>query len=214
MDLSNPINSVVPSAHGSVLAVLSRTTEPLSGRAVASLTDGRVGQWRANEILGELSDAGIVLREHRPPAKLHRLNRDHVAAEGITALADQWNTLLDRVKDELAQWELAPVTACMFGSAARGQGGPGSDIDILLVPSDDLAASEDIEEAWQAQADRLVAKVRSWSGNPCEVLELTLAEISAAVARDDRLANDLRRDALPLAGRDIRTILRPKVARR
>jgi len=34
MDLSSPISSVIPSAQGAVLAVLARTDEPLSGRAV------------------------------------------------------------------------------------------------------------------------------------------------------------------------------------
>ena len=213
MDLSSPISSVIPSAHGAVLAVLARTSEPLSGRRVAALTDGKVGQWRANEVLGALADAGIVLREHRPPAKLYRLNRDHVAAAGIVALAEQWGTLLRRVRDELADWSPGPVTACLFGSAARGEAGPGGDIDILLVPSDDVAASQDAQHAWQEQVDRLTEKVRLWSGNTCEALELTAAELGDAVAHDDRLLRDLRRDTIALAGRDIRSLLHRQAAR-
>jgi predicted nucleotidyltransferase len=211
--MSSPISSVIPSAHGAVLAVLARTSEPLSGRRVASLTDGKVGQWRANEVLGALADAGIVLREHRPPAKLYRLNRDHVAAPGIIALAEQWATLLRRIRDEFADWSPPPVTACLFGSAARGEVGPDSDIDILLVPSDDVVASEDTERAWQEQVDQLTENVRIWSGNPCEVLELTAAELGDAVARDDRLVRDLRHDAIALTGRDIRSLLRRRAAR-
>jgi predicted nucleotidyltransferase len=211
--MSSPISSVIPSAHGAVLAVLARTSEPLSGRRVASLTDGKVGQWRANEVLGALADAGIVLREHRPPAKLYRLNRDHVAAAGIIALAEQWATLLRRIRDEFADWSPPPVTACLFGSAARGEVGPDSDIDILLVPSDDVVASEDTERAWQEQVDQLTENVRIWSGNPCEVLELTAAELGDAVARDDRLVRDLRHDAIALTGRDIRSLLRRRAAR-
>lgn len=213
VDMSSPISSVIPSAHGAVLAVLARTSEPLSGRRVAALTDGKVGQWRANEVLGALADAGIVLREHRPPAKLYRLNRDHVAAPGIIALAEQWGTLLRRIRDELADWSPPPVTACLFGSTARGEAGPGSDIDILLVTSDDVAASEDTERAWQEQVDQLTENVRIWSGNTCEVLELTAAELGDAVARDDRLVRDLRQDAIALAGRDIRSLLRRRAAR-
>jgi predicted nucleotidyltransferase len=211
--MSSPISSVIPSAHGAVLAVLARTTEPLSGRRVAALTDGKVGQWRANEVLGALADTGIVLREHRPPAKLYRLNRDHVAAPGIIALADQWGDLLRRIRDEFADWSRPPVTACLFGSAARGEAGPDSDIDILLVPSDDVAASEDADRAWQEQVDQLTESVRIWSGNTCEVLELTAAELADAVARDDRLVRDLRQDAIALTGRDIRSLLRRRAAR-
>jgi predicted nucleotidyltransferase len=213
MDLSNPIGSVIPSAHGAVLAVLARTAEQLSGRRVAALTDGKVGQWRANEVLGELAEAGIVLREHRPPANLYRLNRDHVAAAGITALADQWATLLQRIRDDIDGWSTPPDAACLFGSAARGAAGPASDIDVLLVRPADVAASEDTERAWQAQVDRFTQDVRTWSGNTCEVLELTLAELDDAVARDDRLVRELRDDAITLAGQDIRSLLRPRVAR-
>ena len=208
MDLSSPISSVIPSAHGAVLAVLARVDEPLSGRKVAELTDGKVGQWRTNEILGTLTDAGIVLREQRPPANLYRLNREHVAAPGITALADQWALLLDRIQAALATWEPAPVSASLFGSAARGEAGLGSDIDLLLVPPAEAGKSEAAELAWEVQVDELRERVRTWSGNACEVLELTETELTEAVTRDDRLVRDLRDDAIALHGRDIRTLLR------
>lgn len=212
MDLSSPISSVIPSAHGAVLAVLARTTEPLSGRRVAALTDGQVGQWRTNQVLGALADTGIVLREHRPPAKLYRLNRDHVAAAGILALAEQWPTLLGRIREELAGWRLRPIAASLFGSAARGDAGPDSDVDVLLVPPDDVAASDEAEDLWRGQVDQFVERVRLWSGNGCEVLELTTSELADAARRHDRLENELRRDAIRLAGKDVRDLLRHSVA--
>lgn len=213
MDLSSPISSVVPSAHGAVLTVLARTSEPLSGRKVAELSDGKVGQWRANEILGQLSNAGIVLREHRPPAKLYRLNRDHVAAPGILALAEMWATLLQRIRGELVTWDLSPAAACLFGSAARGEATSDSDIDVLLVRDDDHAESGPDERRWNDQVDRLAERVHAWSGNACEVLELSLAELQDAVRRDDRLVRDLRRDSIALSGRDVRTLLRRQKTR-
>lgn len=213
MDLSSPISSVIPSAHGPVLAVLARTTEPLSGRRTAALTNGKVGQWRVNEVLGALADDGIVLREHRPPAKLYRLNRDHVAARGIIALTEQWDTLLEKIRGELAEWARPPVTACLFGSAARAGAGSDSDLDVLLVRSVDDATSDEAERTWQAQVDRLTERVRLWSGNSCEVLELAAAELGDAVERGDRLVRDLRQDAIPLTDRDVRDLMRRRVAR-
>lgn len=212
MDLSSPISSVIPSAHGVVLAVLARTTEPLSGRSIAALTDGKVSQRRTNDVLGELAAAGVVLSEDRPPAKLYRLNRDHVAAAGVIALAGQWETLVRRIRDDLAGWSPAPVTACMFGSAARGEGGLDSDIDIFLVPGNEVRSSEPSERVWQEQVDGLAERVLVWSGNRCEVLELTASELAAAVERGDRLVGDLRKDAFGLAGVDVRTLLRRRVA--
>lgn len=213
MDLSSPISSVVPTAHGAVLTVLARTSEPLSGRKVAELTDGKVGQWRANEVLGQLSDAGIVLREHRPPAKLYRLNRDHVATPGILALTQMWATLVQRIRDELGTWDLPPTAACLFGSVARGEATSDSDIDVLLIRDDDFAESEVDEREWHGQLDRLAERIHAWSGNTCEILELSLTELQDAVGRDDRLVRDLRRDAIALAGRDVRTLLRRQKTR-
>lgn len=212
MDLSSPINSVMPSAHGAVLAVLARTTEPLSGRRVAGLTDGRVGQRRTTQILTQLSDAGIVLREDRPPSKLYRLNRDHVAAPGILALAEMWATLVQRIRDELGSWASSATAACLFGSAARGEATADSDIDILLIRGD-TAASDADDTLWDEQVERLVERVNAWSGNTCEVLELSLAELEESVAREDRLVRDLRQDAITLAGRDVRALVRRQVNR-
>jgi predicted nucleotidyltransferase len=204
VDLSSPISSVIPSAHGAVLAVLARTHEPLSGRRVAALTDGRVGQRRVNDVLGELADAGIVRCERHPPAKLYVLNREHVAAEGIIALANQCEALLGRIRDELVGWQVPPVSACLFGSAARGSAQLDSDLDILLVT--DLHDARR-ESEWQHQVDRLTEQVQAWSGNACEVLELSRDDLAAAAARDDRLVRELRADAITLGGRDIRLLL-------
>lgn len=207
MDLSRPIASVFPGAHGSVLKVLARTHEPLSGRRVADLTDGTVGLTRTNTVLSELTAAGVVLCEHRPPAKFYRLNHDHVAAEGVIALTGLWSTLVERIRSDFASWGLAPRSACLFGSAARGDADSDSDIDILLVVDDRHMLTE-ADHVWQEQTSRLVERVRLWSGNECEVLEMTVAEVRDAALRDDRLVQDLRTDAVDLAGESVRELLR------
>lgn len=221
MDLSSPISSVIPTAHGAVLAVLARTDEPLSGRRVAELAQGRFGQSRVNEVLGELADSGVVLREKRPPAKLYRLNRDHVAATGIVALAGQWTELLGRIRDDLSSWVVPAEAGWLFGSAARGEAGRDSDIDILLVAHArdvDDNGEDAIEEVWSAQVTRLSDRIQAWSGNSCEVLELSGDELRVADERDDRLVTDLRDHAVPLTGTDVRSWLsrsrRPHQVRR
>ncbi|UMG91402.1 nucleotidyltransferase domain-containing protein [Nocardioides sp. TF02-7] len=212
MDLSDPMRAVIPSAHGAVLAVLARTAEPLSGRKVAELVNGKVGQSRVNAVLGELADAGVVLRESRPPAKFYRLNREHVAAPGVLALANMWGLLVERIRDDFREWAHPPLAACLFGSAARGDAGPDSDIDVLVVrrATDD---DKEPQDAWHGQVDALMSKVAAWSGNHCEVLELTLDELEAAAVRKDRLASDLYADAINLFGPDVRTLLRKAVRR-
>ena len=211
MDLTNPIQSVIPSVHGAVLGVLARTDEPLSGRRVAELTAPRFGQTQVNQVLRKLAASGVVLLDSRPPSNLYRLNRDHVAAEGILALARMWTTLVARIRAELDGWSIPPQAAWLFGSTARGEATAHSDIDILLVVADDGLESEAIAEAWERQTEALAEHIKVWSGNACEVLEVTRAELADAVERDDRLVHDLRGQAVLLAGKNPRALLRRQV---
>jgi len=172
---------------------------------VAALTNGRFGQWRVNEVLGQLTEAGIVLREVRPPAKLYRLNRDHVAAAGIEALAGQREVLLTRIRSELALWDVPADAVWLFGSAARGEGGASSDIDLLVVRP--VIVDTD-DPAWLRQIDDLSENIGRWSGNSAEVLERSRDELAAMVSRDETLVSDLRNDALQLFGGSPRSLLR------
>jgi predicted nucleotidyltransferase len=142
------------------------------------------------------------LKERRPPSNLYRLNRDHVAAEGIEAFGRMWATLPTRIRAELDTWSVPPLAAWLSGSAVRGEATEQSDIDILLVLPSDGSASEAIASVWDRQTEVLAKKVRSWSGNPCEVTEMDPTELSAAVERDDRLVRDLRERAVALAGQN------------
>jgi predicted nucleotidyltransferase len=213
MDLTNPMQSVIPSAQGAVLNVLARTDEPLSGHRVAELTRPRFSQTRVNAILQKLADSGIVLRESRPPSNLYRLNKNHVAAEGILALASMWITLLSRIRAELANWSVPPESAWLFGSAARRDAKADSDIDILVIAPAGALREEETSTLWQRQIDTLVENVSAWTGNACEVLEMDATELEAAVERDDRLVSDIRDQAIVLAGDDARILLRRKVGR-
>lgn len=212
MDLANPMQSVIPSAHGAVLNALARTDLPLSARRIAELTRPRFSQRRVNDVLRHLAETGIAVRESRPPSNIYRLNHEHVAAEGILALAQMWSALVMRIRADLGTWPVPPEGAWLFGSAARGKGTERSDIDVFLVrPASGLAS--EISEAWEHQTEALIGKIKAWSGNQCEVIEMEAAELSAAVDRDDQLIRDLREHAVVVAGSDPGGLLRRQLLR-
>lgn len=198
MDLSNPIRSVIPSAQGDVLAVLARTQQPLTGRRVAALTDGRVSQKGVNLALRALVNAGLVIAEHHPPAKLYRLNRRHLAANSIEALASLRETLIDAMRGHLDTWRFPAWGAWLFGSAARGDGDDDSDIDVLIVRP---LGVDDAHPDWLDQIEHFIADVTAWSGNRCQVVEYDVAEFKALLSRNDRLARDLRAYGVALTSR-------------
>lgn len=198
--LSNPIGSVIPSGHGVVLAVLARTVRPLSGRQVAALADGRISQSRASEVLRELTEAGVVLSEDHPPAKAYLLNRRHVAAEAIDALARLRTEVLERMSDQIASWPVAPVRATLFGSFARGDGGVASDIDVLVVRRANVG---DRNPQWIAQMDELASLVQAWTGNVCSIVEYTHAELQELADAGDPIVAGIRADGIELSGRAV-----------
>lgn len=216
MNLADPIRSVIPSSYGPVLEVLARTETPLTGRTIASLTDGRVGVSQVSAALRELVANGLVVVTEHPPANLYLLNRDHVAAEAVGQLASLREALLERMRRRIASWEIAPVGVWLFGSFARGEGGSESDIDVLVLLPDGGEGGVDQDgipyppdQEWAGQVDRFSDAVYRWSGNDCRVVEYTETEFEAMLERGDRLAVDVIRDGVDLGGKSL-----PKTRRR
>lgn len=117
----------------------------------------------------------------------YQLNREHLAAEHIIALADLMGTFLGRLSEALRSWEIRPVYAAVFGSAARGTMSLDSDLDLLLVRPDDAD-----EERWDAQVDSLVETVTGWLGNDTRPLQFAAAEVAGAGGDLPVLAEALR----------------------
>lgn len=99
---------------------------------------------------------------------LYSLNRDHLAAEPIIALARIRLTLLDRLSERLSTWSPAPVSAALFGSGARGEMKVDSDLDLLLVRP---AVVDPDGGSWADQSRNLNADATTWTGNDLHILE-------------------------------------------
>lgn len=211
MDLASPISSVIPTAQGAVLEVLARTSKPLSGREVAELTRGRAGQWRVNQVLGELAEAGIVLKESRPPANYYLLNHDHLASDGIKALAGLRTKLITRIARKVSEWSPPPAAVWMFGSAARGDGGVDSDIDLLVVGAEGRKRTP--SSAHEADVDELSSAVARWTGNDCQIVYLTRWDLDEMVRRGERLIDEVVRDAIVVVGKAPTELIRRPRAR-
>lgn len=210
MDLSAPISSVIPSGHGAVLAVLARTQKPLSGRQVAELADGLISRSRVSEVLRDLVVAGVVLSEDHPPAKAYVLNRDHVAAGAIVALAHLRTEVLERMRSHIASWSVAPARVALFGSFARGDGGLDSDIDVLVVRRGNVGEAN---PQWIAQLIDLERAVRGWTGNPCAILEYSTAELQELADAGDPIVSSIQAEGLELSGRSLPRAERQAIAR-
>jgi len=85
----------------------------------------------------------------------------------------------------------------IFGSAARGDGHIGSDIDVLVVRPPGVRA-DDLQ--WSGDVSTLGASIRTWSGNPASILDVTEAEVRSMLRRDEPIVGELERDQVVLVG--------------
>jgi hypothetical protein len=196
MDLSRPARTVVPSLTADVLVVLAGTSRPLGAREVHRLVEG--ASWGGvRKVLTHLADTGLANVAEAGNATLYTLNREHVAAEAVLALVDLRARLFVRMRSAMLDWSRPPVSAVIFGSAARGDGHLGSDIDVLVIRPSGVRADD---PQWSGDVTALGASIRSWSGNPASILDVTKRDVRSMLRRGEPIIADLERDQIVLVG--------------
>lgn len=141
MNVAAPHRAVVAGLGGDVLVLLAKATQPMSGRAVAERL-GLRSHDGVRKSLERLVGQGIVLREDSRSAFMHVLNREHVGASAVLALAGMRAELWTRIRAAMAAWSQPALHASAFGSAARGEGDQHSDIDLFVVRSASVAEGD------------------------------------------------------------------------
>lgn len=202
MDVARPFAALLPGVDSAVLAVLARSKQRRTGREIALAAQRSPAGTR--RVLERLAEHGLVDREAAGKAFVYSLNRDHLAAPAVEILSNLRAALVDRLRREIAGWEIAPAHAALFGSAARGDGDATSDIDIFIVRPPETG--EDDPE-WREQLDSLAEEVMRWTGNHAGLAEISAEQLGSMRERRPPIADELDADAIRLAGPDVGAIL-------
>jgi len=192
----------MPALDSTVLSVLAGATRPRTGREIAGIADRSPAGVRA--VLERFVEQGLVDRERAGKAFVYTLNREHLAAPAVEALANLRPDLFERLRRVIATWKVAPVHASLFGSAARGDGDASSDIDLFIVRPEKI---DEDDATWQSQLDGLAEGVRRWTGNHAGIAELSRKQLASLRKRRPPILKELDADAITLAGPDVATIL-------
>jgi predicted nucleotidyltransferase len=203
MDVSKPFTAISPGVDADVLVVLAGSTKPRSGRELAR----RAGRSNTGvqRVLDRLVEHGLVRREEVGRTFLYELNRDHLLASTVEQMAGVRAELVRRLRDAIDRWKVPPVHASLFGSAARGDGDPNSDIDLLVV----RPAEVDPDDAhWRGQVDGLAGLVRHWTGNNAGIAEVSEDELPRLLEERPPVVEEISEDAVDLAGEATRKLLR------
>lgn len=199
MFLNHPIEALASPDKARILTVLCRSGQPLSGRTIAALT-GSVSQPTVSRLLARFTSSGLVVRV--PGGYL--INREHLAYRAVDVLLESSSELCRRVDTAAAVWRNEPVAVVLFGSMARGEARPSSDVDVLVVRPLDVAVDD---PQWAKDVATLAEQIQRWTGAACNVLEYDASELGHLAREGDPLVDALLRDGVTLAGADLGQIV-------
>jgi len=193
VELTHPLAVITPTLDGDVLSILALADADFTASRLHGLLPTR-GKRGIDKVLARLVEQGVVMQTHVGRPNLYRLNREHLAADAVVALARQKDTLLERLRHELASWKVPAVYAALFGSGARGDHGSTSDIDLLFIRPDEVDHDD-----WDAQVEALSARVTAWTGNDARAISYATREVAERGAHEPLLA-EIVKEGISLAG--------------
>lgn len=193
MDLRDPLRSLIPSLDGAVLAVLAGAGRPLTAARIARLSPtGSESGIRL--VLARLVQDGLVLQERLDRTSLYSPNREHLLWPAVEIAFTARREFDRRLAAVVEGWADPPLLTIVYGSAADGQAGPESDIDVLVITSSDELETD------------LGGAIERWTGNRAHLLVLTEADARSEGAANPALAEAWRRGRR-VQGADIRDLL-------
>jgi hypothetical protein len=197
VDLARPFSVVTPTVDGDVLQVLASAEASFTPPQVHALI-GRHSVSGVRMALARLKDVGIVRSERVGQAFSYELNRDHLAAPHIVAIANLRAELIERIRVLLEQWTSPCEFAGLFGSAVKGNMRRGSDIDVFVVRPQ---AVDPEDETWREQLDHFTRTLTAWTGNDTRILEFSSDETTAGLESDAAsVLVDIREHGIRLCG--------------
>ena len=202
MDLSHPEYVILGENRARILHRLAVLSEPASGRRIHDLSG--VHTLRSTQrILDELVALGLVQVQRIGPANAYRLNRGHLLWDPIEHILALRATTTSAIEQTIRRATGdAIATAAIYGSVARGEAGPQSDVDVLLLWKEHIPT-----DRRDAILDALDTELRQVTGNPAQVLAITHAELARLVAHNDPLIQSLRTDGRTVTGIELNHLL-------
>jgi predicted nucleotidyltransferase len=151
-----------------------------------------------HEAMSRLLLTGIVEMLGSGRSVLYRLNKGNILSEEVQNLflreRERVDITLARVREYAEQSEPRPRAIWIYGSTARQEDSPGSDIDFMVVVEDGVPVQEVCDSFQEA-----MSFTSEWSLYP-SVVVLTRHDIRDLIAREPARWHDLREDVIAVSG--------------
>jgi predicted nucleotidyltransferase len=196
MHLSHPLASLMSPVEAAAIEVLARADTDFTGRQVARLA-GASNPNGIRKAMLRLSQSGIVLLTPEPHATRYRANREHLLWPAIELALGARDELERRIA-LFASHASPGSTVAVYGSVARGDSNPDSDVDLLVIHTDDTLSEERDRFALE-----LADRVERWTGNVAQVYDLSDGRFHEQLSAGDPITQRWLAEARTIAGRDI-----------
>jgi predicted nucleotidyltransferase len=170
MDLARPIEAIVPGARGLILGALIRAGRELSTSDAGRLAN--VSAPQASRVLRQLVELGVVEHRNVPPAVVYRPTDGNFVVELLRELGHARDRVIGFARTTAPTIYPAPIRLSIYGSIARGGGGPNSDIDICVIRPDHA----DDDDGWVESIDAWRLSLERFAGSPVNILEVSESE--------------------------------------
>ena len=155
--------------------------------------------------LQRLAAHGVCLSEDVGGRVVYTLNYEHLLYDAVAALLVADRELPRRLRSALSAWDPAPMSAVLFGSAARRDGDEESDVDLLLVRPP--VRTEGGKREWVRQVHELRSAVHRWTGNRLQVLDWSSLVLRRHERSNEPLVEALVDEGIWVAGARLATLL-------
>jgi predicted nucleotidyltransferase len=192
MNLSRPIEALIPGARGQILGAMIGAGRELSTADAARLAG--VSAPQASRVLAQLVELGIADRRDVPPAVIYRLVSGNAVVGMLVELCALRSRVIRFARETATTITPAPVRLSVFGSVARGTSDGDSDLDVVAV----RPAGADEDDAWVESLDLWRRTVEEYAGSPLNILEIGMTEWLAIDLTERSLWRDIKRDEIVL----------------
>lgn len=195
MELQHPLGAISGGVDTKVLDLLARAhEEQMDAAMIARLTGSSYSGVR--HAIARLVQHGTVLESTVGTKTYYRFNGQHLLAPAIRSIVDAKSALISQLGELLPQFirSGAPSFGALFGSAARGDMRPDSDLDLFLAHP----ADSDLE-TFAREASAFADRASMLTGNDARVLVYSRAELAEGATRHPVLA-EIARDGIPFVG--------------
>lgn len=175
--------------------------EGMSGREVAR--QAGINHQSCTQAIARLEDIGVLQRHGAGRTQLIRLNRENfLVKELLLPLLKKEHVFFAAIKEEIKFYlKNNTISVVIFGSAARKEERPGSDLDVCIIVRDTKA-----KRKTQGIIDRITSKLFMTLSIKLSSFVFTINEAKSRIKANDPLFKSIASEGILLTGKQLRDL--------